>query len=70
MAIQIENLNKSDKGRWVNYKPSYPHTKLEKGRIKSWNDTYIFVVYKCDEDWDNFVNYAGCATPPEYLSFT
>ena len=42
-------------GKWVVYQN-------EKGRIKSWNSKFVFVVYKCADDWDNFENYTGCAT--------
>lgn len=42
---------------------------LEKGKIKSWNDNFIFVVYKCDNQWDRFQDYTGCATSPDDLEF-
>lgn len=48
----------SDIGRWVLYK-----VKNEKGRIKSYND-------ECNDDWDNYQNYTGCATLREDLEFT
>jgi len=64
--IHIKDLKQSDIGRWVIYNTGF---KLEEGKIKSWNDKYIFVVYKCDDDWDNFKDYTGCATRPEDLIF-
>jgi len=45
------------------------HNKTEKGRIKSWNKINIFVVYKCDGNWDKFEDYTSCATDPEDLNF-
>jgi len=65
--IAIAELTKEDIGKWVVYDDNF---KKEKGRIKSWNDTFIFVVYKCDMKWDRFQDYTGCATKPEDLSFT
>ena len=64
--IQLGNLSKNDIGRWVEYCSPYSS---EQGRIKSWNDKWVFVVYKCDDDWDNFKNYTGCATSPDELNF-
>lgn len=45
----------SDIGRWVLYK------------VKN---EFVFVVYKCNDDWDNYQNYTGCATLREDLEFT
>lgn len=66
---EIENLNKSDIGRTVIYKPDMEN---ELGIIKSWNDKYIFVVYLGNnedkkEHWDR---YTAAATNPEDLIFT
>ena len=66
--IDIAQLQKDDIGKWVLYEPYAG--KKEKGRIKSWNDKCIFVVYKCDSQWDKFQDYTGCATEPEDLIFT
>lgn len=65
--IPIETLRKEDVGKWVLYDNGFIK---EKGKIKSWNDWFIFVVYKCAGEWDNFQNYTGCATSPEDLRFT
>ena len=43
--------------------------KAENGIIKSWNSAYVFVVYRCGNDWGNFRNYTACATKPEDLEF-
>ncbi len=40
------------------------------GRIKSWNDRWVFVVYKCDGDWVHFLQYTAAATRPIDLEFT
>jgi len=64
--IEIGQLTKRDVGRWVIYQPGYgPH---ERGKIKSWNAMFVFVVYKCDGKWDEYENYTGCATKPEDLT--
>lgn len=68
MPIDISKLSKKDIGRWVRYSSS---PKDEAGRIKSWNDIFVFVVYNCDEDdedWDNYQNYTAAATKPEDLT--
>jgi len=32
----------------------------EKGRVKSISDeNYVFVVYHCNNDWDNYKDYTG-----------
>ena len=66
--IDIAELTKEDIGRWVVY--TAHHGATEKGRLKSWNDTFIFVVYKCAGQWDRFLDFTGCATNPEDLRFT
>lgn len=72
--INIKDLTQSDIGRWVIYNPKDKYfipvvLPREKGCIKSWNDKFIFVVYKCDFQWDKFLDYTGCATSPEDLEF-
>ncbi len=68
MPIAIPELTKADKGRWVEYIGNAGER--EKGRIKSWNQNWIFVVYHCDENWDAYENYTAQATPPAQLRFT
>jgi hypothetical protein len=65
--IDLASLFKEHVGAWVIYDDGF--TK-EKGRIKSWNDKFIFVVYKCDAQWDRFQDFTGCATNPADLRFT
>jgi len=66
--IKIEELTKKEIGRWVIYQPFTG--KPEEGRIKSWNDRFVFVVYRCDNNWDKFKNYTGQATKPKQLTFS
>lgn len=66
--IDVAKLRKEDIGKWVLYTPSYGKT--EKGRIKSWNEKWIFVVYACAGEWDRFQDYTGAATHPKDLRFT
>ena len=69
--IDITKLTDRDVGRWVEYNVEYNFgSTSEKGRIKSWNDKYIFVVYKCDDNWNGFQNYTGCSTHPRSLNFS
>jgi len=65
--IRIEDLTQKDIGRWVVYNDGIRQP--EKGRIKSWNDKYIFVVYNCNGEWDRFQDFTGVATNPEDLEF-
>lgn len=65
--IDISKLVKKDVGRFVEYHGSA--SEREKGRIKSWNEKFIFVVYKCDNQWNRFQDFTGQSTKPEDLYF-
>lgn len=67
--IEITSLTQEDVGRWVTYTASDGHT--ETGKLKSWNDTYIFVVYNANDNWDgdHWKDYTAAATRPEDLEF-
>jgi len=65
--IFIEELNLRDIGKWVEYTGGAGEK--EKGRIKSWNDNFIFVVYKCAGEWFRFKDFTAEATDPEDLEF-
>lgn len=67
MKIQFQVLRPEYVGRWVEYTDGMGNK--ERGRIKSWNDQYVFVVYKCNNEWDRFQDFTGCATNPEDLIF-
>ena len=60
--INIRQLSDKDIGRYVFYTNSVGNQEI--GRLKSWNYKWIFVVYNCAEDWDNFKNYTATATDP------
>jgi hypothetical protein len=64
--VKISELSPNDVGRWVVYNNGFGE---ERGKIKSWNNENIFVVYKCNEDWNNFENYTAIATRPQDLEF-
>jgi hypothetical protein len=66
--IDIASLRKEDIGKWVLYTAG--HGATEKGRLKSWNEKFIFVVYKCDGQWHRYQDFTGCATDPQDLRFT
>lgn len=72
LVVDISELTSKDIGRWVTYTPS--QGKGDEGRIKSWNDKFVFVVYKRSlqwdkQQWEKFQDYTGCATDPEQLHF-
>ena len=62
--MKLDELTKEDIGKWVLYLP-----KNERGRIKSWNDLFVFVVYKCANNWDDYKNYTAATTKAEDLRF-
>lgn len=66
--VDIKKLTEKDIGEWVSYTGHFDGT-IEKGEIKSWNNKYVFVVYKCADEWDRFKEYTGVATRPEDLEF-
>jgi hypothetical protein len=65
--IAINSLTAKDIGRWVVYSPTAHHR--ERGRIKSWNAHVVFVVYQCDDKWDDYQQYTAQATSPRDLEF-
>lgn len=65
--IKISELKNQDIGRWVIY-CGFSNEK-DRGKIKSWNKNYIFVVYNCDKNWHRFQDYTAAATEPFYLTF-
>ena len=67
--IRLSELSEKDKGRWVIWKDPNDIDSDTIGRIKSWNDKFVFVVYKCDNRWDRYEEYTGIATNPEELEF-
>lgn len=66
--IRIKDLRQSDIGKWVKYNNGYGGDEV--GRIKSWNEHNIFVVYKCNNEWDRFQDFTGQATKEGDLVFT
>ena len=66
--IEIKNLTNADVGRWVVYNDGIRPP--ERGRIKSWNEKYVFVVYeRPGRDMSKFREYTAVATAPEDLNF-
>jgi len=45
--------------------------RVNRGRIKSWDDRFVYVVYWAGyaEDWAGFNQYSAVATLPEDLDF-
>jgi len=65
--IDITKLEESDIGRWVQFDKGFRSE--ETGRIKSFNRLYVFVVFKCDGDWDNYAKYTAESVEPSRLEF-
>lgn len=78
--IYIKNLTEDDIGKWVTYTWDIKNhiigllngnkPVVEVGKIKWWNDECIFVVFKCNNEWDNFKNYTGQACDSRNLFYS
>jgi hypothetical protein len=67
--MNIAALTAHDIGRWVTYHDP-PHGTPEIGRLKSWNNETVFVVFKCAGNWDRFQDYTGQGCDPERVTFS
>jgi hypothetical protein len=74
-------LRESDRGRWVEYRPSeeelarlrWPPFFREprRGRILRWTrhrPPRVYVVFACPE-WDHYQDYLACPVNPKFLLF-
>lgn len=62
MPIEMKDIKVGDK---VHYKPPHaPPNFFEKGIVKSIGRSRdsVFVVYHCNDDWDNYENYTAALT--------
>lgn len=55
-------MNKNDihEGQRVHYAPEFG--RKENGIVKEITEHAVFVVYKCDGDWNNYKKYTGANT--------
>jgi hypothetical protein len=60
--IYPEELKPIHVGQWVEYRG-------EAGRIKGWNSKFVFVVFGCAGDWNNYRNYTAKAVYSYDLNF-
>lgn len=70
--IDITTLTQEDVGKWVIYKPFHAKEdpdQWEEGKLKSWNDVNMFVVYHCNNEWNRFQDFTGAATDPADLDW-
>jgi hypothetical protein len=65
--IDIKELGPEHVGKWVEYRGGAGET--ERGRIKSWNDRFVFVVYRHNNEWHRFKEFTAAATDPADLTF-
>lgn len=70
--IDIKTLEPRDEGRWVIYRDKLAQQdselgKTEKGRLKSYKDGSIFIVFKCNNLWVDYLNYTGNLCSPANL---
>lgn len=67
--IKIVDLQDSDIGRLVTYR-SRGGDKIQRGKISSWNNKFIFVNYEIyPKSYPNFFNPTAAATNQEDLEF-
>jgi hypothetical protein len=66
--MKLSDVSMLNIGQWVTYKGGAGDTAL--GRIKSFNDKFIFVVFKCANDWKRFEGYTAAGCKPEDLTFS
>lgn len=65
--IDPTKLSTADTGRWVWYRPIFGE--WEKGRLKTWNEGYIFVVYGDKALHNRWLTEASQPTQAECLDF-
>jgi hypothetical protein len=65
MSIRIDDLGPDQIGAWVNYIRATSEPR--KGRIKYWNQRFVFVVFDCANQWDRFTDFVAAPTNPEDL---
>ena len=65
--IDIKELKPQDVGKWVQYRGGAGA--VVRGRIKSWDDRVVFVVYSCGGEWSQFKEFTAAATDPADLTF-
>lgn len=66
MAVNANNIFIGSKVTFISQGTS---KRKEKGRVKSFSDEKdkVFVVYKCNDDWENYKNYTGEITSLNFL---
>jgi hypothetical protein len=71
MLNSTEGLTQKDIGRWMIYTPPYSINGegCIKGRLKQYNASYCFVVFKCDGNWLRYWEYTGVCCSPRSLEF-
>ena len=67
--IRIKDLKRKHVGRWVRYRDAHFPDQFEDGRIKSWDEKTVFVVYRCDNQWQRFADFTAAGSLPESLTF-
>ena len=48
-------------GQKVHY--TSPRGEIQNGIVKSVRDEFLFVVFHCNGEWDDYENYTGQSTP-------
>jgi hypothetical protein len=67
MPIRIEDLRPDQIGAWVNYVRE--NREPQRGRVKYWNQRFVFVVFDCANQWDRFTDFVAAPMNPEDLEF-
>ena len=67
VPINTQMLRPSDVGKWVIYTNGVGET--ERGKLKSWNDNNLFVVFQCNNEWERFQDFTGSSCNPKDVHF-
>lgn len=65
--INTSQLTPKQVGKWVIYTDGVGET--QRGKLKSWNENNVFVVFKCDGQWRRFQDFTGNSCNPRDLHF-
>jgi len=65
--IDIKKVGPESIGKWVEYLDRAG--KVERGKIKAWNDHVVFIVFSCNGEWNRFSEFTAAATLPADLTF-
>jgi hypothetical protein len=61
--ITIDEIKEGDKVHYTS-----PYGNKQNGIVKTIDEDRVFVVYNCDKQWDDYLNYTAALTHLDHLS--